>query len=125
MNPAAVLSKREEQMITGLVLGRCKKEIADELCVSTHTVETTIRNAMLKADAKKSTDLVVYWFLKHFSIPAEALPKSIIAFFFLILFVPFELSQYKEIVRSSRIRITEERTMGGRKSGREDYIIEF
>lgn len=127
MNPNAVLSKREDQMITGLVLGHCKKEIASQLFLSPRTVEATIRNAMSKVDVKKSTDLVVFWFVKHFAIPIEALPKSITAFILLMIWIPFEFTTHSDAirVRGRRVRTEEVRTRTGRKTETNDLSIDF
>jgi DNA-binding CsgD family transcriptional regulator len=104
MNTNAVLSKRENQMITGLVMGLCKKEIASQLFISVRTAESTIRNAMTKAEVRKSTDLVTFWFVQHFSIPLDQLPKSITAAVFLLLFCSYEFNTQSDTIRASRSR---------------------
>lgn len=126
MNLNATLTKRQSQMITGIVLGKCKKEIAAELFISPRTAENTIRSAMVRVDVKKSTDLVVYWFVKHFSIPIEDLPKSITAMIFLLLWLPSEFSPLKSQLRSMREKEAEERITGSFRRNKEDYLtIEF
>lgn len=125
MNTNAILSKREDQMITGLVLGHCKKEIASELYVSPRTVEATIRNAMAKVDVKKSTDLVVFWFVKHFSIPIEALPKSITAFIFLMIWLPYEFTTHGDALRTNRARRTRTEQVRTRSGRRNELTLEI
>ena len=66
MNLSVAFTTREEQVITGIVMGYCKKEIANELSKSVRTIEAETRTAMIKAEVKKSTDLVVLWFVKRF-----------------------------------------------------------
>ena len=124
MNPAVQLTKREEQIVTGIVMGYCKKEIADRLSISVRTAEAETRNAMIKAEVKKSTDLVVLWFVQRFSIPVELLPKSITAFVFLILFCGYEFIAGGEALRSTRTR-TKTEGVRTRTSRRHDYILEF
>lgn len=127
MNLKATLSPREEQMTIGLVLGKAKKEIADELNVSIRTVENTIYNAQRKVEVKKSTELVVYWFIKHFSIPSESIPKSILAISLLILFSVYEFYSGAELVRNSRLREVEKRECRQRREDENSpiYLIEL
>lgn len=105
MNFDAKLSPREEQMTLGLFLGMAKKEIAHILNISVRTAENTIRNAMTKTGAKKSTDQVVWYMVTHFSIPIDQLPKSITAMIFLLLF--FCATNNTRTIRSSRTRRNE------------------
>jgi DNA-binding CsgD family transcriptional regulator len=126
MNLNATLTKRQSQMITGIVLGKCKKEIAAELSISPRTAENTVRTAMERLDVRKSTDLVVYWFVKHFSIPVEELPKSITAMIFLLIWLPSEFSPIKSQLRSMREKEIEERICGSCRRNKEDFLtLEF
>ena len=125
MNLSATLTKREDQMAIGVVLGLCKKEMADELNISTRTIEATIRNAIKKIDGKKSVDLAVFWMVKHFSIPIDALPKSITALVFLILFSGFEIYSGGNALRTSRIRRARTEETRARSSKRNEFLIEF
>ncbi len=47
-NQAASLTGREKEILLVLASGACNKEIADQLCVSPHTVRTHIHNAFAK-----------------------------------------------------------------------------
>jgi DNA-binding CsgD family transcriptional regulator len=128
MNLDTTLTKREDQIAIGVVLGLCKKEVADELNISTRTVEAIVRNAIKKIDGKKSVDLAIFWMVKHFSIPADALPKSITAFIFLIIWIPFEFTTHSDAirVRGRRVRTEESRIRTGRKTEEtNDFTIEF
>lgn len=125
MNLTAQLTKREEQIVTGIVMGYCKKEIANILSKSVRTVEAETRNAMIKAEVKKSTDLVVLWFVKHFNIPIDALPKSITAIVFLILFSCFEFYSGGNVLRTTRARRDKTEETRTRTGKRNEYLIEF
>jgi DNA-binding CsgD family transcriptional regulator len=124
MNLEAILTHRESQICTGIVLGRCKKEIADELSISPRTVETEVRNVLIKINAKKSTEIVTFWFVTHFSIPFELLPKSIIAIVFLLIWLPYEFSIHPDALRSTRTRTKTERVRT-RTGKRYNYILEL
>lgn len=52
------LSKREEQVMQGVLKGRPNKLIADDLCISMKTVEVHRANLMSKLDVKTVTELV-------------------------------------------------------------------
>lgn len=105
MNLSAILTDRQLQITHGLVIGMVHKEIAAELNRSPRTIENTIVNALKKIDGKKSADLIVWWFVTHFSIPIESLPKSITAMIFLLLF--FTATNNERAARSSRTRRNE------------------
>jgi len=65
METLNVLSNRELQ-ITGMVArGFASKEIADKLCLSTHTVRTHMKNIFRKTGARKATDIVRAYTLEH------------------------------------------------------------
>ena len=98
MDLSAKLTKQQNRVVIGLVLGMCHKEIADALNIKPKTAENHIDNAKAKAQVKKSTDLVVFWMVKHFSIPFEALPKSMTAIVFLILFCSYEMANTRQDV---------------------------
>lgn len=127
MNLKATLSPREEQMTVGLVLGKAKKEIADELNISIRTVENTIYNAQRKIEVKKSTELVVYWFIKHFSIPVDAIPKSIVAAFFMILICIYEFYSGAELVRNNRFKEVKKKEFRQKRDDENSpiYLIEL
>lgn len=54
------LSKREVEILNYLKLGFSSKEIANNLCLSSHTVDTHRRNMLRKANVKNSAELVLF-----------------------------------------------------------------
>lgn len=52
------ISAREEEVLRLLAAGLMKKEIADELFLSVHTIDTHVRNLFDKLKAKNAADLV-------------------------------------------------------------------
>ena len=65
-NPATdrghTFTEREREIVRRVALGHSTPRIADELYLSRHTVRTHIRNAMIKADAHTSAQLVAIAF---------------------------------------------------------------
>lgn len=59
------LSVRESEVIFELVQGYQKKEIADKMCLSIHTVDTHFKNVKAKTGAKNIADLVRMYILSH------------------------------------------------------------
>ena len=102
MNLSAVLSKREMELVPYLISRRSKKQIADELFRSVRTIECHSRNIFGKIEITKNTELCIWYFVKHFSIPLEALPKSLIAGFLLTLFIPFAFHTDRNELRAGR-----------------------
>lgn len=54
-----LLSKREQEIVRLLAEGLASKQIADELKISTHTVDTHRRNLLKKTGAKNTLELTV------------------------------------------------------------------
>ena len=54
------LSAREKEVIVGVVRGLTNKQIADELCISTHTVITHRRNIAAKLQIHSAAGLTIY-----------------------------------------------------------------
>lgn len=59
------LSVRESEVIYELVQGYQKKEIADKMCLSVHTIDTHFKNVKSKTGAKNIADLVRMYILSH------------------------------------------------------------
>ena len=59
------LSEREQDTIRCLARGNANKEIADELCISVHTVATHRRNISTKLDIHSPAGLVIFDILHH------------------------------------------------------------
>lgn len=64
-SPANLLSEREKDIVRGLAQGKSTKEIADELCLSVHTVSTHRRNINAKLDIHSPAALVIFAILNH------------------------------------------------------------
>jgi PAS domain S-box-containing protein len=56
--PGEVLTRREREIVHFLALGRNSRQIATELYLSPATINSHIRNAMLKVDARTRAQLV-------------------------------------------------------------------
>lgn len=54
------LSAREKDIVRCVAQGKCNKEIADELCISAHTVATHRRNISAKLDIHSGAGLTIY-----------------------------------------------------------------
>jgi DNA-binding NarL/FixJ family response regulator len=52
------LTSRERTILSGMLAGKSSKEIALDLCLSTHTVDTFRRRILKKTGAKNTVDLV-------------------------------------------------------------------
>lgn len=64
-NKTAVLSDREEHVLRSVAMGKTNKEIADHLCISTHTVITHRKNITRKLGIKTVSGLTVYAMLHN------------------------------------------------------------
>ncbi|MFI3332935.1 MAG: LuxR C-terminal-related transcriptional regulator [Rikenellaceae bacterium] len=54
------LSLREKEVVRAIALGRSNKEIADDLCISTHTVMTHRKNIASKLKIHNSAGITIY-----------------------------------------------------------------
>lgn len=52
------LTKREKMVINFIALGLDNKEIAEKMCVSTHTIKAFVANILRKLEAKNRTNAV-------------------------------------------------------------------
>ncbi len=62
---AGILSEREKDIIRGVARGQANKEIADELCISIHTVATHRRNISAKLGIHSPAGLVIFALINH------------------------------------------------------------
>ncbi len=60
-----ILSEREKDIVRGIARGKVNKEIADELCISVHTVATHRRNISNKLDIHSTAGLAIYAIINH------------------------------------------------------------
>lgn len=112
MSHSLSLTKRESQIAELIAWGASKKDIASRLFISPRTVENTARNIYWKAGVSKANELSAWYFCYHFNIPLSLNPlkKSIIAAFFLILFIPFEFYSNNPTLRTRTARPVEYRS---------------
>jgi DNA-binding CsgD family transcriptional regulator len=90
MKANANLTKRETQVAELLAWGAAKKEVADQLDISTRTVENTARNIYEKIDIQKATELSVWWFCTHCGVSFDLSPvkRKLISIIVLVIFIP-------------------------------------
>lgn len=81
-----MLSKSEQRVARLLAWGYTKKEIADRLFLSPHTISAHLRTIYSKIAAHKETDLCRWWIFNEYGI-ADNPMKKVIAVFFLVLSV--------------------------------------
>lgn len=60
-----MLSEREKDIIRAVASGKANKEIADELCISVHTVATHRRNISTKLGIHTSAGLIIFAIINH------------------------------------------------------------
>lgn len=70
------LSKRERDIVACIAHGLANKEIADELCLSVHTVTTHRRNICAKLGIHSSAGLTVYAILHHLVELDDVTPRQ-------------------------------------------------
>ena len=56
----ATFTRREQQVLSLVSIGRTNKEIAEQLCISYKTVETHRKNLLTKAKAKNTAELIAF-----------------------------------------------------------------
>ena len=64
-NQLDLLSEREKDIIRAVAYGKANKEIADELCISVHTVATHRRNISAKLGIHTSAGLIIFAIINH------------------------------------------------------------
>ena len=70
----ALLSEREKEIIRGVAQGKVNKEIADELCISVHTVATHRRNISAKLEIHTAAGLTIFTIIHHLVDVNEVTP---------------------------------------------------
>lgn len=109
MNENAVLTPREWQVASLLAWGAIKKEIADELCVSVHTIENHVRNIYEKTEVKNSSQFSAWYFCKKYDIDMALSPiRNIMAVLLLVVYLSGDVfKSHDNFVRyRNRTRIT-------------------
>ncbi|MCB2194409.1 MAG: LuxR C-terminal-related transcriptional regulator [Bacteroidetes bacterium] len=64
MESKLILSKREVDIIQELLKAKCRKQIADTLNLSIHTVDTHIRHIHIKTNTHSQSELII-WAIKN------------------------------------------------------------
>ncbi len=71
-----VMTPREQEISELSAWGLSRKEIADKLFVSEHTVENHFRNIFKKTGCKKLNQLSAWWFCIKFNISFDLSPRT-------------------------------------------------
>lgn len=104
MKIEANLTKREEEIGSLIACGAIKKEVADRLHISVHTVENHVRNIFEKTECHSVNELSAWYFCSHFGISVELSPlKNVIASLLLAIYLTGNVMQ--SIDDFSRYRI--------------------
>lgn len=74
-SPLHALGEREKDVIRCVAKGMSNKEIADELCISAHTVATHRRNVSAKLDIHSSAGLTIFAIIHHLVDLSEVWPQ--------------------------------------------------
>jgi DNA-binding CsgD family transcriptional regulator len=119
------LAPRETQVAELLAWGASKKEVADRLDISVHTVENTARNIFSKIGIQKATELSVWWFCTKLNVSFDMSPlrRAVIAIFLLAAILPREILQTGHTVRVFRARTIH--SARARRSRRDEGVVEF
>jgi DNA-binding CsgD family transcriptional regulator len=129
MNALAKLTKRESQIAELIAWGLCKKEVADELFISTRTVENHARTIYEKAGCNKVNELSAWWFCTHFNISFDLSPlkRKTIATMMLVLILSQLHFNNDNVVRTFRTRSMTARTcrVSRRKSESDTFKFEL
>ena len=122
MNRNAILTPRETQVAELLAWGAAKKEISDQLFISTRTVENTARNIFAKCGIQKATELCVWWFCTRCGVSFELSPiKRTMSIILLLVFFQSNVIEAKETKRYYQSRIRNERIVCRRFFREEDF----
>lgn len=90
MNPDAKLTKRESEIVELFAWGASKKDIANRLFISEHTVENHARNIFEKTGCTKVNELSAWYFCTRFQISFDLSPfkRNVLGIFLMILMLP-------------------------------------
>jgi DNA-binding CsgD family transcriptional regulator len=126
MNEVVNFTKRESEIAELFAWGAAKKEVANTLFISEHTVENHARTIYEKVGCSKVNELSAWWFCTHFNISFELSPlkHKVIAIALLMLIMPQVWQQSEDIVRVFRCKTVTCRT-GRRKQESDTNIFEI
>lgn len=103
MNPDAQLTKCEQKVGELIAWGAIKKEVADRLSISVHTVENHVRNIYAKTGCRSANEFSAWYFCKHFNISMELSPlKSFMATILLMIYLSGVFSHGFDLFTRSR-----------------------
>lgn len=124
MRTDARLTNRESEVAELLAWGAAKKEVADQLFISTRTVENTVRNIYCKIGIQKATELCVWWFCTHCGVSFDLSPikRGIISCFLLVVLLPYEFMSNNDILRTYRSKWAKSERMALRARRNEGYV---
>ncbi len=125
MNPHATLTKREREIAPLLAWGATKKEIADRLFISVHTVENHVRNIFEKTECRSVNEFSAWYFCTYHNISMDLSPlRKIVAIFLLCIYIAGDafnttdnFTRYRTGRKMQSIRVEKLR----RRHRREDY----
>ena len=103
------LSLREQQVARLLAWGASKKEVADKLNISIHTVENHSRTIYSKINCQSASELSAWWFCTKYDVPVSDAPRKSKVFaliFLLISILGIFAEQNDEFVRVRSSRTT-------------------
>lgn len=123
MNPYAQLTRREKEIGNLLAWGAIKKEVAERLCISIHTVENHVRNIFEKTECRCVNEFSAWYFCTEFKISFQLSPlmRQSVASILLVLFSYGEIVQTNNYLRCRRCRVHSERIH--RTKGREQHLL--
>lgn len=122
MNTQITLTKRESEIAELFAWGAAKKEVADKLFISEHTVENHARNIYDKIGCNKVNELSAWWFCTHFNISFDLSPlkQRIIAFAMLFIITPQIFGNNDNIMRVFRTRTATRTCRTARRKAEDD-----
>lgn len=104
MNLNAQLTKRETEIAEHIAWGAQKKEIAESLYISPHTVNQTTKNIYEKAGVTSVGQLCAWWFCKTYNI--EPIKKIALSLFFMALIGANEFNTTDDhAIKTGRVKV--------------------
>jgi DNA-binding CsgD family transcriptional regulator len=120
MNLSAILTEREWAVLSKIAIGNASKEAANELGISTKTVDNHIQHIKEKVECQKNTELSVFWFCLKFNISIDEVKRRAISTFFFLIMC-FQITCISEVMIRPRLR-NEIREEASARRGNEDLF---
>lgn len=122
------LTHSEKVVMTYVVAGLTKKEIAAKIHRSFHAVDKVYRNIFRKLEIAKDTEMVREWFIRRYNISRTELNETLKhpAIYGVALFLTISLTQIlMEIPTLRPVRTARTmRSSRGRKGRENDYLFD-